>query len=88
MRHIILSIILLAFFPMAGYADAVKIGGIYYNLVSKAKTAEVTSNPNKYSGSVVIPSSVTYNGTTYTVSLTMLTISFVLMLSTRQRMAI
>ena len=68
MRHIILSIILLAFFPMAGYADAVKIGGIYYNLVSKAKTAEVTSNPNKYSGSVVIPSSVTYNGTTYSVT--------------------
>ena len=41
--------------PMLASADAVEINGIYYNLVSKANHAEVTSHPNKYSGSVVLP---------------------------------
>ena len=36
--------------PMVASADAVEIDGIYYNLVTKAKQAEVTSNPNKYRG--------------------------------------
>ena len=44
--------------PMVASADAVEIEGIYYNLNNEAKTAEVTSNPNKYSGSVVIPEKV------------------------------
>ena len=45
--------------PMVVWADAlnVKINGIYYNL--SGSTAEVTSHPDKYSGSIVIPSSVT-----------------------------
>ena len=49
------------------------VGGIYYN-VTRANSVEVTYNgeyhynsANSYSGSVTIPSSVTYNGTTYTV---------------------
>ena len=43
--------------------------GIYYNtLYSTEKTVEVTSGTNKYTGSVVIPESVTYNGTTYSVT--------------------
>lgn len=54
--------------PMVAWADAVEIDGIYYNLVSKVKQAEVTSNPNNYSGSVVIPESVTYNGENYSVT--------------------
>lgn len=53
--------------PLMVSADAVEINGIYYNLVDKAKSAEVTSNPNKYSGEVVIPESVTYEGTEYSV---------------------
>lgn len=56
------------FLPMLASADAVEINGIYYNLVSKAKTAEVTSNPNKYTGEVTIPESVTYEGTEYSVT--------------------
>ena len=48
--------------------NPVEIGGIYYNLVSKTKTAEVTSNISKYSGTIVIPPSVTYRGTEYSVS--------------------
>ena len=44
------------------------IDGIYYNLNSDMKTAEVTSNPNEYSGGVMIPETVTYEGVTYDVT--------------------
>ena len=54
--------------PMLASADAVEIDGIYYNLITKAQQAEVTSNPNKYTGSVVIPEKVTYEGVEYNVT--------------------
>ena len=55
--------------PLAASADdAVEIDGIYYNLITKAKQAEVTSNPNKYSGEIVIPETVKYGGVTYNVT--------------------
>ena len=55
--------------PMLASADAVEINGIYYNLLEGA-VAEVTKMPNdgKYSGSVVIPESVIYEGKTYSVT--------------------
>ena len=43
------------------------INGIYYNLKSDY-TAEVTENPNKYSGSVSIPATVTYGNIEYNVN--------------------
>ena len=46
----------------------VKIDGIYYNLISEGKTAEVTSGGEEYSGEVVIPSSIKVEGKEYTVS--------------------
>ena len=49
-------------------ADPVEIDGIYYNLVLKAKTAEVTSNPSYYSSDVIIPKTVTYGGKEYSVT--------------------
>ena len=52
--------------PMVASADAVEIDGIYYNLI-KGKIAEVTTNPDKYSGEVIIPSTVTYNEVEYSV---------------------
>ena len=67
MKQIIISL-LMALLPMVAMADAVEINGIYYNLVSKTKTAEVTSNPNKYQGAVNIPSSVIYNNMEYSVT--------------------
>ena len=67
MKQTILSF-LLALLPLAASADAVEIDGIYYNLVNKAKTAEVTNNPNKYKGTVTIPKTVTYNDVTYNVT--------------------
>ena len=55
--------------PLVASADAVEIDGIYYNLVTKTKQAEVTRNPNKYyTGSVVIPEKVTYESVEYSVT--------------------
>ena len=60
---------ILIFLPMLASAqDAVKIDGIYYNLDSEAKTAEVTSNPNQYEGDIAIPSSVNHEGVDYSVT--------------------
>lgn len=65
-KQILLFVMVLL--PMIASADAVEINGIYYNLVTKAKEAEVTSKPNRYSGEVIIPESVEYEGTTYCVT--------------------
>ena len=54
--------------PLAAIAETVEIDGIYYNLITKAKQADVTSNPNNYSGNVNIPPSVIYGGVTYSVT--------------------
>ena len=67
MKQTILSF-LLALLPLAASADAVEINGIYYNLVSKLKTAEVTKNPNEYGGAIYIPETVIYNDVTYDVT--------------------
>ena len=74
MKHNYVKIILLClclFVGQSAFAVAVEIDGIYYNLVSKFKGAEVTQKPSgKYSGSINIPETVTYNGDgqTYTVT--------------------
>lgn len=60
-------LILMVLLPMMASADKVEIDGIYYNLITKAKEAEVTSNPNLYSGDVIIPKTVKYEGVSYNV---------------------
>ena len=68
MKKLLLSI-LLTLLPLFASAETVEIDGIWYNLVPKAKEAEVTKNPNGwYSGSVEIPASVTYNEVKYSVT--------------------
>ena len=62
------TLCMLAMLCIAVNADPVEIDGIYYNLISKAKQAEVTEHPNKYAGSVVIPQSVNYEGAEYSVT--------------------
>ena len=65
-----LSLLLLIFLPLlASAADPVNIDGIYYTLITKAKKAQVTSGAQKYTGNVVIPSTVVYNDETYDVVL-------------------
>ena len=57
------------------WAEDFSVGGIYYNILTD-KTNEVavtyrgsySSEYNEYSGSVTIPKTVTYNGTTYSVT--------------------
>ncbi len=65
-KHLLLIFAMLL--PMVVKADAVEIDGIYYNLISKAKLAEVTKRANYYSGDIVIPESVTYEGENYNVT--------------------
>ena len=67
MKQLLLSLLAILM-PMVASADAVEIDGIYYNLITKAKEAEVTRNPDKYTGSVTIPESITYDGTEYSVT--------------------
>lgn len=67
MKQSLLSLLIMLL-PLMAHADAVEINGIYYNLITKVKTAEVTQNPNKYTGNVIIPSSVVYNDVTYSVT--------------------
>ena len=46
-----------------------EVDGIYYNVTDKTnKTVEVTSGIKGYTGDVTIPASVTYSGTTYSVT--------------------
>ena len=40
----------------------VEIDGIHYNLILENKVAEVKSNPNKYTGNVIIPQNISFNG--------------------------
>ena len=54
------------------FAHDLKVGGIYYNIISRTdKTVEVTYDGNyssKYSGNLTIPNKVTYGGTSYSVT--------------------
>ncbi len=54
--------------PLIAMADAVEVDGIYYNLITKGNAAEVTSNPNKYTGSVVIPEKFIHESIEYSVT--------------------
>ena len=61
-------LLLVMMLPMVAMADTVEIDGIYYNLITKGNVAEVTKNPNKYTGSITIPESVQYNNVDYSVT--------------------
>ena len=70
-RTIPLILILLAI-PLSASAYDFKVGGIYYIILEDGKSVAVTDkslDDNSYSGSVEIPSQVTYSGTTYSVTL-------------------
>lgn len=65
-------LMLLSFVSAAINAHDFEVGNIYYNITSaKKKTCEVTRNglkDNSYSGDVIIPENVVYNGETYVVT--------------------
>ena len=65
----------LLYLSLSARAHDAKVDGIFYNLDADNKTATVTfqgdnydSYNNEYSGDVVIPETVTYNGITYSVT--------------------
>ena len=64
-KHLLLFAMILL--PLVASAEPVEIDGIYYNLIAKGNVAEVTKNPNKYTGSITIPEYVTYNDIVYDV---------------------
>ncbi len=71
-KFLLLSV-LLSMVSIQSYAYSVKIDGIYYKLkvTGTTKTAAVTyrdQNYNSYSGSVTIPTSITYSDETYIVT--------------------
>ena len=68
MKHL-MYLLFMVFLPMVANADSVEIDGINYNLVSKTKEAEVIRpGSDRYSGVIIIPDSVNYDGKTYHVT--------------------
>ena len=68
MRKQLLLFILLVF-PLLACAEEVKIGGLWYNLDTKAKVAEVIQykNEQEYSDDIEIPEVITYDDVEYDV---------------------
>ena len=74
-KHILVTIAILLCSLVTSAQTKVEIDGIWYNLVSKAKQAEVTYKgssyneySNEYSGSIAIPTTVIYEGVSYSVT--------------------
>jgi hypothetical protein len=67
MRKYIFLFILLSS-PLLAGAEEVEIDGLWYNLISKAKQAEVIKyKTNKYLGDIVIPDMIIYQNVSYSV---------------------
>lgn len=67
MKKLILFLVLILLPLTVGAAT--QIDGVFYNLNKSTKTAEVCSDRRcRYNGDVVIPSTVTYEGTEYNVT--------------------
>ena len=72
----LLITVLTILYSTVAMAHDFEVDGIYYNIINESdKTVEVTykgdsydSYSNEYTGTVSIPESVTYNGTTYSVT--------------------
>ena len=62
--------ILMMLLPMVASADVVEIDGVWYNINKEDYSAVVTYNPSyiRYKGDVVIPETVNYEGSNYTVN--------------------
>ena len=69
MKQRLLQTLLIALLvPTGAWADAVEIDGIYYNLNTDTKEAELKNPRNKTSESIIIPSTVSYDGVTFNVT--------------------
>ncbi len=71
MKKTLLLALLALLMPLVANAYDFESGGIYYNFNSDGTSVRVTcktSSDSGYSGSVVIPATITYNSTTYSVT--------------------
>ncbi len=69
MKKLFLTLCSLVMATASLWAQFFEVDGIYYNITDETnKTVEVTSGSPKYSGSVTIPSRVTYNDVAYSVT--------------------
>ena len=60
------TLILSVFFSISASADVVEVDGIYYDI--SETNATVTYGDNEYSGDIVIPESITYENSKYSVT--------------------
>ncbi len=62
-------LLLITVLPITSLADSVKIGDLWYNLYNEANPVAtvVSSQGEGYTGEIVIPSSIEYDGVAYTV---------------------
>ena len=70
MKKQLLLLTLLLSVTASAFAVEAEINGLWYELVSRVKEAKVIQNRNnvQYSGNIVIPESVEYDGDTYSVT--------------------
>ena len=73
MKKHLLFFSLMALFPLVANAYDAKVDGIYYNFSGDEATvtcisSTYASNKDAYTGRIIIPESVTYNGFTYSVT--------------------
>ena len=64
----ILSFMLISLFAIDALSYNAKVGDIYYTVVTKAKTAEVTYGDTPYAGEIEIPETIIFNDEVYTVT--------------------
>lgn len=63
-KLLILTLLTLFSLVSKAYVGEAVVDGINYYIITKTKTAEVRANYGKYSGHVVIPSTIEYDGVT------------------------
>ena len=65
----LLLIVMTLLTTASSFAVEVEIGGLWYELISKVKEAKIIQykNGNKYSGDIVIPETIQYEGVSYNV---------------------
>ena len=63
------TLLLSVFLGVSASAYDVEVDGIYYNIVTKGKAAEVTKGDNEYSGDVTIPETITVDNVVYNVTI-------------------
>lgn len=68
LRRMLLASLFLLVLPAVAWADDFEVGGIFYGINDDGKSVTVKPAPEKYSGDIVIPSTVAHEGKTYGVT--------------------